>query len=52
MTKGEHFDILVPSRGEIMTMFSKRKLENTIEERYFENITMSTKLYQVVIDHL
>ncbi len=47
----KHFDILVPVCGEIMTVLPKRKCEDNPQERYFENITVATKLYLAVIDH-
>ena len=48
----KHFDILVPVYGEIITVFPKRKASVVKEERYFENISVATKLYQEVISSL
>lgn len=48
----KHFDILVPACGEIMTVFPKGKASVVKEERYFENISVATKLYQEVISNL
>jgi len=47
-----HFDILVPVYGEIITVFPKGKASVVKEERYFENISVATKLYQEVISSL
>ena len=48
--KKSHFEILVSEYGSIMTVFPKRKVVSN--ERYFENISMATQLYQTVIKYI
>jgi len=49
----KHFDILVPKYANIMMVLPKKAQKNSsIERQYLENISMATKLHQIVISFI